>query len=464
MFNSKKNARKNGLSIIIVGCGKVGLTLASRLSSENHDIAVIDQSADKVEAATSAYDVIGIVGNGASFKVQQEAGIENADILIAVTDSDELNLLCCLVAKRAGRCDVIARVRTPDYSEESEYLQEQLGLAMIINPDQESANAISRILYLPTALDVTPFAGGQAELVRVKLPKDNVIIGKKIYELGQEGFLNEVLISAVERDKKITIPDGLFELQEGDIISFISPVRAGRDFLNRIGFQTNQVRSTLIIGGGRSGYYLAKQLIDDKKHVTIIESKRERCEELSILLPKAVVINGDGISEDLLKEVGIEHVESFVPLTGLDEENILLTLHAREVSDAKVITKINRITLDNVISNLELGSVIYPKYVTADAILRYVRAKTASMNSNIESLYHLFDNRAEAIEFHVGASSRIIGKPLANLPLKQNILVACIHRGDDILIPGGHDMIEADDSVIVVTTNSGYTDIEDILK
>lgn len=459
----KTNLITGGLSIIIVGCGKVGMTLVERLTKEGHDISVIDKNASKIQNVTSMYDVYGVVGNGASFTVQMEAGIEHADILISVTDSDELNLLCCLVAKRAGDCEVIARVRTPDYSEEAAYLKEKLELAMMINPEQEAANAIARILYLPTALDVAPFARGHAEMVRIKLPKGNVLAGKKIADLSQE-LSGAVLICAVERNGDVYIPDGGFALAEGDVISFIAPVRDGKKFLKRIGFQTHQVKNSIIVGGGRAAYYLAKRLLAQGVSVQIIESRKERCEELSVLLPQAVIINGDGTSEELLNEVGIAEAESLVPLTGIDEENILLTLYAREVSNAKVVTKINRITFTNVINDLDLGSVVYPKYITSEAIIAFVRARTATKNSNIEAMLHLFDNRVEAIEFLVGEGSPVVGKPLAQLPLKDHMLIACINRQGKVIIPGGNDEILTGDSVIIVTTNTGFHDIQDILK
>ena len=465
MFNkSKKDSPiARGLNIIIVGCGKVGMTLVERLSREGHDISVIDKNASKVQNVTNLYDVYGVIGNGASFTVQMEAGIEHADILISVTDSDELNLLCCLVAKRAGNCEVIARVRTPDYSEEAAYLKEKLGLAMMINPEQESANAIARILYLPTALDVAPFARGHAEMVRIKLPMGNVLVGKKIAELSQE-LSGAVLICAVERNGEVYIPDGSFALAQGDVISFISPVRDGKKFLKRIGFQTHQVRSTIIVGGGRAAYYLARRLLAQRVSVKIVESKKERCDELSILLPQAIVVNGDGTNEELLREVGIMNTESLVPLTGIDEENILLTLYAREVSNAKVVTKINRITFTNVINELDLGSVVYPKYITSEAIIAFVRARTASKNSNIEAMVHLFDNRVEAIEFLVGEGSPVVEKPLCQLSLKDHLLIACINRDGKIIIPGGNDEIRVGDSVIIVTTHTGFHDVQDILR
>ena len=406
---------------------------------------------------------MGIVGNGASYSVQMEAGIEDADLIIAVTNSDELNLLCCTVAKRVGGCAAIARVRTPDYSTEVGYLREKLGLAMIINPELEAAKEAARILYLPTALEVNSFAHGQAELIKFKVPEGNMLDGMTIAFLGKT-IAHNILICAVERGKEIFIPSGDFQMQKGDIISFVSSRRSAKDFLETIGFKTNRVKSTMIIGGGKAAYYLAKQLLHMGISVKIIEIDKARCEELSILLPKAVIINGDGTNEDLLKEEGIEYTESFVALTGIDEENILLTLYARQVSNAKVITKINRITFKDVISNLDLGSVIYPRYITSETIIAYVRAKKNSMGSDIETLYHMFDHRAEAIEFRVREKSAVTNISLAELPLKKNLLLSCINRNGKIIIPSGQDCIRVGDTVMIVTTHTGFNDILDILE
>lgn len=459
---SRKSTSSQGLNIIIVGCGKVGATLIEQLSKEGHDITIIDKNPQIVQTMSSLYDVMGFVGNGASYSLQIEAGIEKADLIIAVTDSDELNLLCCTVAKRVGNCAAIARVRTPDYSEEVGYLREKLGLAMIINPELEAASEAARILYLPTALEVNTFAHEQAELIKFSIPEDNILDGKSIAFLGKN-VTNKILICAVERNGNIYIPSGNFVLEKGDIVSFTASRRDAREFLRKIGFNTRQVKNTLIIGGGKAAYYLAKQLIDVGVSVKIIERDRARCEELSTLLPDAVIINGDGTDEELLKEEGIEYVESFVPLTGIDEENIMLTLHAKQISNAKVITKINRITFKDVINRLDLGSVIYPKYITSEAIIAYVRAKKDSMNSNIETLYHMFDSKAEAIEFRVDKESAVTGTPLMNLPLKKELLVACINRNGKIIIPGGNDSILVGDTVMIVTTHTGLNDILDIL-
>lgn len=463
-IRSRKNTVK-GLQIIIVGCGKVGRTLVEQLSREGHDITIVDRDAEKVQTISSLYDVMGVTGNGASYSVQMDAGIENTDLLIAVTDSDELNLLCCTVAKRVGNCAAIARVRTPDYSIEAGYLRDKLGLAMIINPEMEASREIGRILYVPTALEVNSFAHGQAEMIKIKVPENNMLAGKKIVRIGKEvDFLDKILICAVERGDEVYIPSGDFRIEGGDIVSFVAPRLQAKEFLERIGFKTNQVKNCMIIGGGKAAYYLAKQLLHMGISVKIIENDRKRCEELSVLLPKAVIINGNGSDEELLKEEGIARVESFVPLTGIDEENIMLTLYARHVSNAKVITKINRIAFREVIGSLDLGSVIYPRYITSEAIIAYVRAKKDSMDSNIETLYHMFNSRVEAIEFRVRKESAVTGVPLMKLSLKKNLLISFINRNNDIIIPSGHDTIEVGDTVMIVTTHTGFNDLQDILK
>lgn len=456
---------QKGLNIIIVGCGKVGTTLIEQLSKEGHDITIIDQDASKIQETTGLYDIMGIHGNGASHSIQMEAGIEDADLFIAVTDSDELNLLCCTVAKQVGdSCATIARVRTPDYSFEVGYLREKLGLTMIINPELEAAKEASRILYLPTALEVNSFAHGQAEIIKFKIPENNVLDGITIADLGKT-VSKDILVCAVERDGEVIIPGGGFRFLPNDIVSFVAARRHIHTFLKDIGFKTKQVKNTLIVGGGRATYYLASLLIKMGIDVRIIERNVKRCEELSILLPEAIIINGDGSDQDLLKEEGLEDIESFVPLTGIDEENIMLTLHARQVSDAKVITKINRSTFKNVINSLDLGSVIYPRYITSEAIIAYVRAKKNSMNkNNIETLYHMFDHRAEAIEFLVDESSDVTDIPLMDMELKENLLLCCIYRNGSVIIPGGQDRIQAGDMVMVVTTHTGFDDISDILK
>ena len=462
MFQNKAE-KKHNLNIIIVGIGKVGGTLVEQLSKEGNDITIIDKNPTAVQAMSGLYDVMGVVGNGASYSVQMEAGIENCDLFIAVTKSDELNLLCCTVAKRVSNCSAIARVRTPDYSKEVGYLREKLGLTMIINPDLESAKEVARILYLPATLEVNSFAHGQAEMIKFKIPEGNILANLPISQLGK-AISHKVLICAVERDGEVYIPSGNFVLEEGDIISYVANRKVAKQFLNALGFNTRQVKNTMIIGGGTSAQYLADKLLHSGVAVKIIERDKARCEELSLLLPKAIIINGDGTDEELLKEEGIQSAESFVPLTGIDEENIMLTLFARQVSNAKVVTKINHITFKDVINNLDLGSVIYPRYITSEAIIAYARAKKNSLGSNIETLYHLFDSRVEAIEFRVRNESKVTNTPLMELSLKKNLLITFINRNGSIIIPSGQDSIKVGDTVMIVTTHTGFNDILDILE
>ncbi|WP_448919124.1 Trk system potassium transporter TrkA [Eubacterium sp.] len=460
-FLGKRLKEATGLNIIIVGCGVVGTALVEQLVLENHDITVVDTSPQKVQKITDMYDVMGVVGNGASFSVQKDAGIIDADLIIAVTDSDELNLLCCTVASRVGHCATIAKVRNPEYSHELNHIKDKLGLAMIVNPEYEASREIYKILCLPTALEVTSFAHGKADLVKIRIPHGNILDGMTLAQLGKS--TNDVLICGVERDKQIYIPTGDFELKAGDMISFVAPAKKVSDFFKHIGFKTNKVKNTMIIGGGDAGYYLAKRLSDNGIDVCLIDKDKERCEELATLLPKVVIINGNGVDEDLLTEEGIQSAESFVTLTGSDEENILLTVHAKQFSNAKLVTKINKIRFKDAINNLDIGSVIYPRYITSEAIIAYVRAKNASKGSNVETLYHLFDHRVEAVEFKIDKESKVTNTPIMKLKLKDNLLICFIFRRGKVIIPSGQDCILPGDSVMIVTTHSGFNDISNIL-
>jgi trk system potassium uptake protein TrkA len=455
--------KKRGLNIIIVGCGKVGTTLVERLSQENHDITVIDQNAEIVQKVAGTYDVMGVTGNGASFAIQTEAGINKADIIIAVTESDELNLLCCTIAKKVSNCAAIARMRNPDYSDELGFLRSQLGLSMIINPEMDTAVEISRLLRLPTALEINSFAKGQAELVKFKIPVGNVLHNRVIWEVTKE-FKGDILFCGIEREGNMAIPDGGFILRENDEVSFLATPINTHAFFKHIGVETHQVKNCMIIGGGKTSYYLAKILTEMNIDVKIMELNANRCEELASLLPKALVINGDGADEELLAEEGIESADSFVPLTGLDEENILLTLFARRFKDIKVITKINRSTFNDVIDGLDMGSIMYPRYMTTEKIIRYVRGMQNSIGSNIEVMYKIFDNRAEALELNVDKDSPVINKPIMELKLKSELLIACIYRKGKIIIPRGSDVIKPNDHIVIVTTHTGFNDVRDILK
>ncbi|HJG96917.1 MAG TPA: Trk system potassium transporter TrkA [Romboutsia timonensis] len=451
------------MNIIIVGCGKVGSTLAKQLSKEGHDISIIDINDKVVEEFSNSHDVMGIVGNGAAYSIQKSAGIEKAHLLIAVTGSDELNLLCCLIARKAGNCETIAKVRNPIYYKEIGFIKEELGLSMVINPDYEAASEIARILRFPSAIDINVFNKGSVELLSFKLEKGSILHDMKVQEIRAK-LKFDILVCMVERGEEVIIPNGEFIMKENDIISIIAPHKKATEFFVKIGMIKNPVKNSMLIGGGDISYYLAKRLIKYGIDVTLVEKDEKRCEELSELIPEAMIIHGDGTDKDLLMEEGITHAESFASLTGLDEQNVLLSLHASNNMNGKIITKVNRITFDEVINNLNLGSIIYPKFTTMRYILKYVRAMNNSIGSNVETLYKIKNDKAEALEFYVNENSKLVGIPLEKLKLKDNLIICYIKRKGEIITPNGQDCIKKGDYVIVVTTNVGLQDLSDILR
>lgn len=452
------------MQIIIVGCGKVGTALAAGLSVEDHNITVIDTDSNVVQMVANTYDVRGVVGNGASYSVLSEAELEDTDLIIAVTESDELNLLCCVIAKKAGQCQTIARVRNPIYIHERVFLKEELGLSMIINPEFAAAMEISRLLRFPSAIDIDTFAKGRVEMLRLRLSHTGILDGMALKNISSS-LGCEVLICAVERSGDVTIPSGDFILHTGDTLSMVASPKNAAKFFHKIGMKTNHVKNAMIIGGGQISVYLAIMLIEEGISVKIIEIDEKRCEEICELLPKskATIICGDGTDEELLSEERIDQMDSVVTLTGIDEENIILSLYAKTKVKVKTVTKINRIQLNEVIRSLDLDSVVYPKHLTAETILQYVRATQNSIGSNVETLYKLLDDQVEALGFRIQENSRVANISLQNLEIRRDVLIACIIRDGQVIIPGGQDLIFPGDSVVVVTTCTGLTDVEDIL-
>ena len=450
------------MKIIIVGCGKVGETLAAVLSQEGNDITIIDKREAVVENLCNQYDIMGYVGNGASYSVQVEADIQHTDLVIAVTGSDELNLLCCLIAKMAGNCHTIARVRNPEYGNEVAYIKEELGLAMVINQELTAALEISRVLKFPSAIEIDTFAKGRVELLRFRIPENSMLDDMRLSEM-QSRLKCSVLVCTVERKGEIVIPRGDYTLKSGDVISVVAAARDEIAFFKKIGIPANQVKNVLIVGGGDIPYYLAKILLSVGIQVKIMEKNLKRCEELSELLPKATIIHGDGTNKQLLEEEGIGQTESFVALTDFDEENVFLSLYARKRGVRKTVTKVNRFVFDEVIENLDLDTVIYPRDLTAEYILQYVRAMKNSIGSNVETLHRIIDNKAEALEFLVRDNFRGKDIPLQELPIKPDVLVACINHMGKIILPRGTDVMRLGDTVIVITVKKGLNDINDIL-
>ena len=452
------------MKIIIVGCGKVGTTLAEQLNRENHDITLIDTNEEAIQNISDSADVMGVTGNGAVYQVQMEAGIQDADLLIATTNSDELNMLCCLIAKKAGNCHTIARIRNPEYSSEIRYIREELNLSLAINPELAAAREIARLLRFPSAIKIEPFAKGRIELLKFLIPEHSLLNDMRVMDVVNR-LKSNVLICVVERGNDVVIPDGNFVMKKGDKISFIASHQGSADFFKKAGVDNNIVKSAMFVGGGKLTHYLCRLLEDTKIKIKIIERDEERCRQLSELLPKAMIIHGDGTDEQLLLEEGIRQTEALASLTGFDEENIMLSLYASSQSKAKLITKVNKIAFENVINSLNLGSLIQPKMLTAEIILQYVRAMQNSMgSSNIETLYKIAADKAEALEFRVKEGSPVLGIPLEKLKLIDNLLVACINRGGTIITPRGKDTVEAGDTVIVVTTHTGLNDLTDILR
>ncbi len=451
------------MRIIVVGLGKVGQALAAELSSENNDITVIDNKEKIVEDFSSQYDIMGVIGNGANYSTQMDADVEHADLLIAVTGSDELNLLCCLIAKKAGNCHTIARVRNPEYSAEIDYIKEELGLAMVINPEQIAAREISRILKYPSAIEVDGFAKSRAELLKFRVPADSVLVDQRIVDIPVKMRRN-VLICAIERGDELIIPDGNSKLQGKDLVSIVGVSADANNFFKQVGLVSNQIKSILITGGGSITYYLALTLLSNGVKVKIIEKDIDRCNRLCELLPKATIINGDGTDKDLILEVGLKKTDAFAALTNIDEENVLLSLYAKKNGPRKIITKINRIAFDEVIRELDLDTIIHPKNLTSEYIIQYVRSMKNSLGSNVETLHRIIDNKAEALEFYIHEKSRVTDTPLQELKIRKGILVASITRNGKIIVPRGSDVLQQGDTVIIITQMTGLNDISDILQ
>ena len=450
------------MQIIVVGCGGVGTVLIEHLSKEDHNITVIDRNAQSVQDAVDDYDVMGIVGNGASYSIMKDAGIEDADLMIAVTSEDEINLLSCLIARKAGHCSTIARVRNPVYRQEVNYIKEELGLSMVTNPEEAAAGEAVRMLKFPSAQKVETFARGRAEMVTLLLEEGNILIGKPLHQLRVE-LKPDILFSVVDRAGEVIIPDGTFVPQTGDEVTLIGKSKDMVALFRKMKLPTSRVHSTIMVGGGSIAYYLAKQLLTLGIDVRIFEKNHDRCKELSGMLQDALIINASATDRDLLMEEGLANVESFVALTEQDEENVMLSLYTKSVSKAKRITLLRHERYGKLLDTLDVGSVIDPRTICAERIVQYVRAFSNSQDSNIEALYAISEGRAEVLEFKIGPGAPVIDMPLAQMPLKKGVLIALIIRYGAAISPRGDSVIREGDRVVVVTKHSGFHDIRDIL-
>lgn len=451
------------MKIVIIGDGKVGYKLAKQLSEENYDVVLIDNNAGKLKEAINKLDIICITGDGVSAEIQKEAGVPEADLVVACASTDELNMLSCLIAKRLGAENTIARVRNPIYYQQIHILKEDLRLSMAINPELAVANEITRVLIFPSASKVETFVKGRVELVEFILREENPIIGMNLADVYKK-FQIKILVCAVQRGKEVFIPDGSFTLQLGDKLHIAASHMQHELFFNALGNKKKTIKKVIIGGGGRVGFYLAKQLCAMGMQVKIIEQSRKKCENLCETLPNAIIIHGDATDHELLLEEGINETDAFVALTGLDEENIIAALFAKTQGVHKIIAKVNEDSRAQMVEGLGLDCLVSAKSVTADTIISYVRARQNSYSSaNVETMYRLVDDRVEALEFLIKEKAYYTDVPLKDLPTKRNNLIACIARNRKIIIPNGNDSLQVGDSVVVVTRDKKVQDIRDIL-
>lgn len=454
------------MKIVIIGDGKVGHRLTRQLSEEDYDVVLIDQNEGKLQEAVNRLDILCITGDGADAEVQKEAGVPEADLVIACASTDELNMFSCLLARKLGARHTIARVRNPVYFRQIGLLKEDLRLSMAVNPELTVAEEISRILIYPDTAKVETFMKGKADLLEFIVRERSHLDGLSLAEIYQK-FKVRVLVCAVRRGNEVFIPDGDFVVHYGDRLHIVAAHRYMKDFFQFIEKKRplRKGKRVLICGGGRVGYYLARRLLELGMLVKIIEKDPVKCEDLCQALPRVTVIHGNASDQELLTEEGIDEADALVALTGVDEENIILTLYAKSRGVDKVVAKVNEDSRAQLGEELGIDGIVAAKEATADAIMSYVRARQNSyQSSNVESMYELVDDKVEALEFYIREDTDYTYVPLKDLPVKKNNLIACIGRKRDIIIPGGEDMIKPGDSVIVVTTRKKVQNIEDILE
>jgi len=451
------------MKVIVIGDGKVGRAIVEHTCQEGHEVIIIDKNIALVEELINQYDVMGICGNGASYEIQKSAGVANADLVVAATSSDETNILSCVVAKNLGAKSTVARVRSYEYNDQINLIKKDLGITMVINPEKESAYEIMKIINFPEAIRVDNFAKGNVDLIELYIPESSPLIGKTLYEIHQK-YQVKVLVCAVQRNEEVFIPTGSFTFQPKDKVHITASRSSARLFLNKLGLIETKIKSVMIIGGGKIALYLGSELIKNKYSVKIIEKNYDRCEELSQLLPNATIIHGDGSDQNVLREEGLNDSDAVVCLTGMDEENIIISMFAYKQNVHKIVTKVNKASLVDLMETLSMVSVISPKEITASRIVSYIRATNNSRGSNVITLYKLVNNKVEALEFKANEKCKVLDVCLKDLRLKDKVLIGGIIRNGEVIIPNGLDMIKLNDSVIVVATNQFLDDLDDILE
>lgn len=451
------------MKIVIIGLGTIGKTILKSLSGEGHTITIIDEDKDRIESLIEQYDAFGVVGNGACMDIQMEAGMPDADLAMALTGSDELNVFACLVAKKIGVKNTIARVRNPEYRQQIMDMKDELGISMIVNPEKDTATEMFYLISLPSIAKIEHFAKGRVSLVEIVVEKGCALIGETLISLGKK-LNSKVLFCAVQRGDSVIIPSGNFMIQQGDRIHFTSNANTLRDFLAEINLVKSPLKNIMIVGGNKVGFYLADELSKKKYNIKLIESNRANAEELAELLPRVTVIHGNGAQHSLLLEEGLEGMDAFVALTNIDEENMVISMFANKMKVKKTITQIKSDDLGGMLRELGIQNHVSPKHIVANRIISYVRALANKRGSNVLTLYRVVESQVEALEFFAKKPVKIYDKPLKELKIKENCLVACIIRKNEIIIPNGNSCIKQGDNVIVVTTHKNFDDLTDILE
>lgn len=450
------------MKIVIVGGGKIGEFLCRDLSSDANDIVIIEKNPEVLDYILSNNDIMGIVGNGASYPILMEAGMEDTDVFIAVTPTDELNIIAASMAKKLGASYTIARVRNPEYSQYMEFVRGSLGIDLMLNPEYEAAVGVSWNLKYPSAINVESFSRNRAYMIELLVKQNSVLNGLKLADI-RSRFKKQVLICIVERGEEVYIPDGNFVLKAGDKIHVTGVSDALSEFYHIVGEKKNAIRSLFIIGGGRMTYYLLKILQNQSLKTKVIEINRDKARQLSEEFPDVIFINDDGTSRETLEEENFRSYDSMISLTGIDEENLIMSMYAEKVGIPKSMAKINRVELLDIVDPEGTFSVIVPKQIAADIITRVVRSLSQSRSSNMLTLFRLVDNRVEAAEFAVSKKSKIIDIPLKDLDTKQDTLIAYIARRNQIIFPGGNDCIKAGDHVMLIS-KTPLEDVDEILR
>ena len=452
------------MRILVVGDGKVGHTIAEQLTREKHDVVIIDQDDEVLTKCEDTLDVICVRGNGANAKVLLDAQADRADILIATTASDETNMLCGLIAKRLGTKYIIARIRDPEYNDSLTLLQRELGIDMALNPERATALEIGRLLRFPFASNIESFAKGRVEMVEFRAQEHDVVTGHALKDLARMRGLPQVLYAVIEREGRVIIPTGDFIIQAGDRVHVAGDMVTITNYFHYLGKNSLRIRRVMLLGGGRISYYLAKMLVPMGIRVSMIEINERKANHLSELLPEVNVIYGDGTDQDLLDQEGLKDMDAFVTLSDRDEENLMTGLFAVRQGVPKVIVKNNRVAYADLINSLGLDSVVSPRSITCANILRYVRGRVNSEGTKVERLYRLMDGKAEALEFIARAGDPYIGIPLKDLRTRPGVLVAVIVRKGQVIVPFGNDHIEAGNSVVILSRDSGIKDLNEVIR